>query len=108
MMKRGVIMAVVEVTIVPLGTASPSLSQYVASCHKVLEKAADLKYQLTPMSTIIEGDLGRILDVVRQMHEEPFNNGAVRTSTTIRIDDRRDKQLTMAGKVQSVISKMEG
>jgi uncharacterized protein (TIGR00106 family) len=99
-------MAVVEVTIVPLGTASPSLSEYVASCHKILEKATDLKFQLTPMSTIIEGDLDRILAIVRQMHEAPFANGAVRTSTTLRIDDRRDKQLTMAGKVQAVMSKM--
>ncbi len=99
-------MAVVELTIVPLGTSSPSVSQYVADCHKVLEQAKDLNYQLTPMSTIIEGNLDRILEVIRQMHEIPFGAGAQRVSTTIRIDDRRDKELTMAGKVKAVTDKL--
>ncbi|SDE95315.1 MTH1187 family thiamine-binding protein [Sporomusa acidovorans] len=101
-------MAVVEVTIAPLGTGTPSVSQYVAGCHRVLAKASDVKYQLTPMSTIIEGDLDRILEVIRQMHESPFAAGAQRVSTSIRIDDRRDKELTMAGKVKAVIDKLPG
>lgn len=99
-------MAIVEVTIVPLGTGSASLSHYVAGCHKVLAEAKDIKYQLTPMATVIEGDLDRILEVVRRMHEVPYTAGAVRVSTSIRIDDRRDKELTMAGKVQAVVEKL--
>lgn len=98
-------MAVVEVTIAPLGTGAPSISAYVAACHKVLEKSG-LPYQLTPMSTIIEGDVDQILAVIRQMHEVPFANGAMRVSTSLRIDDRRDKELTMAGKIQSVMEKL--
>lgn len=99
-------MAIVEVTIAPLGTGSPSVSQYVANCHKVLEQAKDLKYQLTPMSTIIEGDLDKILTVIRQMHETPFAAGAQRVSTSLRIDDRRDKEITMAGKIKAVTDKL--
>lgn len=99
-------MAIVEVTIAPMGTGTPSISQYVAACHKVLEKATDLKYQLTPMSTVIEGELDRIMEVIRQMHEVPFEAGAQRVSTLIRIDDRRDKELTMAGKLQAVRDKL--
>lgn len=99
-------MAIVEVTIAPMGTGSASISHYVAACHKVLQKAKDLKYQLTPMATIIEGDLSRILTVIQEMHEVPFAAGAPRVSTLIRIDDRRDKELTMAGKIKSVESKL--
>jgi uncharacterized protein (TIGR00106 family) len=99
-------MAIVEVTIAPLGTATPSISPYVAACHKVLEKASDLKYQLTPMATVIEGDLDRIMEVIRQMHEVPFSEGAQRVSTIIRIDDRRDKELTMEGKIKAVTEKI--
>lgn len=99
-------MAIVEVVIVPLGTGSTSVSKYVAECHKVLEQAKDIKYQLTPMSTIIEGELNSIFEVVRQMHEVPFQSGAFRVGTTIRIDDRRDKELTMEGKVQAVMEKL--
>ncbi|MDR3589602.1 MAG: MTH1187 family thiamine-binding protein [Negativicutes bacterium] len=98
-------MAVVEVTIAPMGVGA-SISPYVAACHKVLEQATDLKHQLTPMATIIEGDLDRILEVIRQMHEVPFGNGAQRVSTLIRIDDRRDKELTMAGKIKAVRDKL--
>ena len=99
-------MAIVEVVIVPLGTGSASVSKYVAECHNVLIQAKDLKYQLTPMSTIIEGELDRILKVVRLMHEAPFQSGALRVGTTIRIDERRDKELTMEGKIQAVIDKL--
>ncbi|MBO8168801.1 MAG: MTH1187 family thiamine-binding protein [Thermoanaerobacteraceae bacterium] len=99
-------MAVAEVTVVPIGTASPSISKYVAECHKVLEQAEGIKYQLTPMGTIIEGDVDDILAVVRKMHEVPFDRGAQRVSTTLKIDERRDKELTMSGKVESVEQKL--
>lgn len=99
-------MAIVEVTIAPMGTGSASISRYVAACHKVLQKAPDLKYQLTPMATVIEGDLERIFEVIREMHEVPFTAGAPRVSTLIRVDDRRDKQLTMEGKIKAVIEKL--
>lgn len=100
-------MAIVEVTIVPLGTGTPSVSHYVAEVHKVLEQAQEpVKFQLTPMSTIIEGDLEDLLAVVRRMHEVPFTKGAQRVSTSIRIDDRRDKPSSMESKLQSVQEKL--
>lgn len=99
-------MAVVEVSIVPIGTSSPGLSNYVAGCLKVLEKAQGVKYQLTPMGTILEGDLDRLLEVVRSMHEQPFAEGIGRVVTTIRIDDRRDKEISMDSKVSSVKSRL--
>ncbi len=53
-------MAMVEVSIVPVGTNSPSVSQYVALALKVLQAEKDLKYELTAMGTILEGEeLGR-------------------------------------------------
>ncbi|WP_372633179.1 MTH1187 family thiamine-binding protein [Cohnella sp.] len=101
-------MAIVQVTIVPLGTGSPSLGEYVAEVHRVLEQSAErIKYQLTPMSTIIEGELDELLAVVRRMHEVPFASGASRVSTTLTIDDRRDKQGTMEQKLLSVEEKLK-
>lgn len=99
-------MPVVDLVIVPLGTASTSLSKYVANCHKVLEEYPDVKWQLNPSSTTLEGDLDRILEVIQKMHEIPFTEGALRVSTQIRIDDRRDKKGTMAQKVKSVEEKL--
>lgn len=98
-------MAIVFVTVAPLGTATTSLSRYVAGVEKVLRDSG-LKCQLTAMGTIIEGDLDEILSVVRRMHEVPFTEGAVRVSTSIKIDDRRDKAASIEGKVRSVTEKM--
>lgn len=99
-------MPVVEVSVVPLGTGRPSVSEYVAACVKVLERE-NVNYQLTPMGTIIEDeDLDRVLALVRKMHEQPFAKGAERVLTTLRIDDRRDKPLTMEGKVAAVKEKL--
>ncbi len=58
------------------------------------------------MSTCIEGDLDVILEAVRQMHEVPFENGAQRVSTSIKIDDRRDKEGTMEQKINAVKEKL--
>lgn len=99
-------MAVVEVSIVPVGTSTSSLSNFVAGCLDVLQKAEGVKYQLTPMGTIIEGELDHVLGIIRRMHEEPFNAGVARVVTSIRIDDRRDKPVSMAGKVAAVAEKL--
>lgn len=62
---------------------------------------------LTPMGTILEGELDTILEAIRAAHEAPFKAGAMRVGTTIRIDDRRDKDLTMEHKVKSVEEKLQ-
>ena len=95
-------MAVVEVSIVPLGTGSPSVSKHVARVIKVLQTEPEVKYTPTAMGTIIEGDLDRILAVVRKMHETAFSDEVMRVVTTIKIDDRRDKSLSMEGKLNSL------
>lgn len=97
---------IVEVTVVPLGTKSASLSLFVAEAEKVLKNFPNLKSMLTPMSTILEGEMGEILDAVKAMHEAPFRQGAVRVSTTIRVDDRRDKEISMEGKLAAVKGKL--
>lgn len=95
-------MAVVEVSIVPLGTKGPSVSKYVARAIKILQADADIKYESTAMGTILEGDLDGILEVVRRMHESAFDDESMRVITTIKIDDRRDKPLSISGKLESL------
>ena len=94
---------VAEVSIIPVGTGDTGVSHYIAACLQVLEGRKDLSYRLTPMGTVIEGSLGKVFEVTRKMHEIPFSKGASRVVTTIKIDDRRDKSSTMAGKIESVL-----
>ncbi len=83
------------------------ISKYVAGCLRLV-RASGLKHQLTPMGTIIEGEIEEIFAVLQKMHESPFAAGARRVSTLIKIDDRRDRaEHTMAGKVQSVMDKLK-
>ena len=100
-------MAIVRVSIVPIGTQTPSVSEYVTYAVKALDLQKDLKYQLTPMGTIIEGDLDRVLGVIRQMHESVFGGEVQRVLTSINIDDRRDKLAKMEEKVSSVQDKLK-
>jgi len=95
---------IVEFVIVPLG--EKSLSRYVAEVIKLLEKKG-VKYQLTPMATIIETKTVReAFDIIEEAHELMFNLGAERVSTTIRIDDKRDRERHMEDKVKSVLEKV--
>lgn len=94
-------MAVVQVSVVPVGTSSASISHHVAHCIDVLE-ATGLSFKLTPMGTVIEGDLRDILEAISKMHEGTFGDDVHRVLTTVIVDDRRDKRLTMAGKLEAV------
>ena len=99
-------MAMVEVSVVPLGTGTPSVSEYVAGALKVLKDEPGIKYELTAMGTIIEGDLQQILTLAGRMHRSAFGTEVKRVLTTIKIDEREDKPLTIRGKVESVEIKL--
>jgi len=99
-------MAIVQISIVPLGTKTTSISSYVARALKVLQKQKSVKYKLTPMGTILEGDLDKVLSMVRKMHESVFEEGVQRVVTIVNIDDRRDKRATMESKVSAVEDKL--
>lgn len=98
-------MAIAEVSVVPIGTSGTSVSKYVAGAVTIL-KESGLKYKLTPMGTVIEGELKDVLAVITKMHETPFEKDAQRVYTVIKIDDRRDVRGEMDKKVQSVMEKL--
>lgn len=100
-------MAIAEVSIIPLGTKTPSVSKHLARAFRALRQEKDIKYELTSMGTIIEGNLEKILMVAKKMHEDTFGEGVMRVVTTIKIDERRDKALSMSGKIESLQKELE-
>jgi len=98
-------MAILEISVVPIGTRDTSLSAYVADCLRVLKKEK-VRYELSSMGTNIEGDLRDLFKVAFAMHQVPFKKGAQRVVTTMKIDDRRDKKGTLEGKKKAVRSKL--
>ncbi|MDW4208231.1 MTH1187 family thiamine-binding protein [Staphylococcus saprophyticus] len=98
-------MAIVDVVVIPVGTEGPSVSKYIAEIQTKLKEYKNqgkIDYQLTPMNTLIEGDLKDLFEVVQAIHELPFDKGLDRVCTNIRIDDRRDKSRKMNVKLKSV------
>ena len=101
-------MPIMEISIVPVGTQTASVSQYVADTVKVLKRQRGIRYELTSMGTIVESDsLEILLNIAKKMHDIIFKSGIKRVVTTIKIDDRKDKKLTMNGKINSVWKKVK-
>jgi uncharacterized protein (TIGR00106 family) len=98
-------MAILAISVVPIGTKDTSLSSYVADCIRILKKGR-VHYELTSMGTNIEGDLKDLMKMALKMHETPFKKGARRVLTTLKIDDRRDKKGTLEGKKKAVVKKL--
>ena len=96
---------IAEIHVVPLGTATTSLSRYVAACLDTIKQTQGISYKLTAMGTIIQGPLEQVLELAQKIHEIPFTMGVKRVATTIYIDDRRDRLATMEDKVKAVLSK---
>ena len=99
-------MAIVAVNIVPIGVG-PSVSAYVAAAEKAILDRPGITRRAGPMFTLLEGDLDEIMAAVREMQEAVFAAGALRVATTIKIDDRRDKESTMESKMASLTAKMQ-
>ena len=99
-------MVIAELTVVPSGVG-PSVSDYVARAQTVIQKHTRVKSLLTPMSTILEGEMDDVLALVREVHECMFDNRVQRVLTLLKIDDRRDKVLSMQGKLDSVTARLK-
>jgi uncharacterized protein (TIGR00106 family) len=103
---RGNMKVIVQFTSSPLGEGV-SVSKYVSMALKEIQKSG-LKYQLTPMATILEADNCReALEAIFKAHEAIFRAGAKRVVTDIKIDDRRDEPRKMEDKVNKVLKELE-
>ncbi|MEM4206989.1 MAG: MTH1187 family thiamine-binding protein, partial [Nitrososphaerota archaeon] len=72
-------MVVAELSIVPLGTGSPSLSKFIARAVSVLQSFKNIQVEVTSMGTIIEAeDLNTLFEAVKIAHEEVFKMGVSR------------------------------
>ncbi len=98
---------IAEVSFSPLGTPTPSVGQYIRAALAVLKEHPEVRYQVNPMGTVLEGERSHVLRVVEEMNEAVFRAGALRVGTTLKIDERRDKPTSMEHKVESVLSEIE-
>lgn len=95
-----------ELTIIPIGTSKTSISPYIAAALTALDKAG-IKYEINGMGTMLESnDPEKIFAAIELAHEAVFALGADRVATSVKIDDRRDKEAGLKEKVVSVKEKL--
>ena len=88
-----------EFSVVPIGSGE-SVSEYVAECIKIVRKSG-VRYALTPMATVMEGDLVEVMEVILQCHQRVLEMSD-RVITSITIDDRKGVMDAMTQKIRSV------
>jgi len=94
-------MALLEITVIPLGAGGSGLSAWVAGLQRLLEESG-LSFELNDMGTIVEGSADELFEIGRKLHEHCFGAGVARVYTVMKIDDRRDKAVAIGDKVASV------
>ncbi len=94
-------MIVAEVSVVPLGVGT-SVSAYVKKAVKALD-GSGLQVRHGPMSTSLEArTVDEVFAAVKRAHEAVIAAGAKRVVTTVKLDDRRDKDHSMASKLSAL------
>lgn len=98
-------MAIMEISVTPLGLGHPSLGDYIAEVLKYLRQE-NIPHRLTDMGTLVQGETSQLLQVAQALHELPFARGVQRVVTHITIDDRRDKEVSLGDKTRSVEARL--
>jgi uncharacterized protein (TIGR00106 family) len=95
-------MATADLTVIALGRADVSASQYIAEIQRRLQAQDRVRYALHAMGTSLEGTTADILSIVAELHAVPFEQGAPRVYTVLKLDERRDRDQSLEDKVESV------
>jgi len=102
-------MATADLTILALGRADASASEYIAAVQRKLAEQDRVRFQMHAMGTSLEGSTADILAIVGELHAVPFEQGIPRVYTVLKLDERRDKpEQTLADKVASVERRLAG
>lgn len=92
-----------EFSVVPIGKGT-SISDQIADVLKIVDNSG-LPYKINPMGTVVEGEINQVLDLIKECHQTVMQN-TDRAMTTITIDDRKDRENRIEGKVASVEKKV--
>jgi uncharacterized protein (TIGR00106 family) len=94
-------MIISQLSIAPVGKGT-NLSKYVKIVLNVIVKNK-IKFETNDMATIVETEnLDTLFRVVKEAHNAVLKSGAKRVITELKIDDRRDKDVILGEKVESV------
>ncbi|MDC4231237.1 MAG: MTH1187 family thiamine-binding protein [Nitrosopumilus sp.] len=97
-----------EISIYPMATKTTSASFYIAKAIESIQNTENLKYEINSMGTVLESDdMDVINQATKKMTETVHNLGISRVEVIIKVDSRRDKQVKMDEKIDSIKKHME-
>jgi uncharacterized protein (TIGR00106 family) len=101
--------ATADLTVLALGRADVSASEYIAEIQRRLRRQDRVRFQMHAMGTSLEGTTADILAVVGELHAVPFEQGVPRVYTVLKLDERRDRPgQTLDDKVRAVEDRLGG
>ena len=96
-----------EISIYPIATRTTSVSFYIAKAIESIKNIENLRYEINSMSTVLESDNIEIINnAVKSMIETVHNLGINRVEIIVKIDSRRDKQVKMEEKIETIKKQM--
>lgn len=94
-------MILAEFTMFPADKGE-SVSAYVSQIIDHIDKSG-LKYQLTPMSTILEGEWEEVMNVIGACYKI-LDSQSNRINVSIKIDSRKGKESRLHSKIEKIES----
>lgn len=91
-------MVVAEFTVIPL--AGTDMRPYVDAAVEAIRRSG-LKYEVGALGTTIEGELEAVFRVMQEAHQAVIAKGAGRVITEMRLDDRRDAEVSIEREVSA-------
>ena len=90
-----------------MATRTTSASFYIAKAIESIKNTENLRYEINSMGTILESDnIDTINKATKEMLQTVHNLGISRVEVIIKIDSRKDKQVKMEEKVESIKKQM--
>jgi uncharacterized protein (TIGR00106 family) len=101
-------MATADVTVITMGREGASAGDVMAEIHRRLEGQEAVRFEMHAMGTSLEGSVDDILRVAGELHAVPFELGAPRVYTVLKLDERRDRPQGLEDKMESVRARLVG
>src|ERR671921_402738 len=102
-------MATADLSVLVLGRAQVGTSDYIAEIQRRLQRQDRVRFRMHAMATSREGSTADILAVVAELHAVPFEEGAPRVYTVLKLDERHDRPgQTLDDKIRAVEDRLGG
>ncbi|KAG0680788.1 hypothetical protein C6P40_003942 [Pichia californica] len=79
-----------NICLIPIGTPTPSVSDYIVECEKLI-RASGLKNKLHSAGTSIEGPWNDVMELIGKLHQRVHDMGILRVQSDVRICTKVDQ-----------------